>query len=137
MLARWQSPRYGLVSPEIFIPIAEEIGLIGELSERLIRQALEDAKDWDPSLTLSVNISPIQLRDPWFAQKLLQLLVESGFPPSRLEIEITESCLHENIGRGPLDRHQPEEPGHLHQSRRFRHRLFQPGTAAILADSTG
>ncbi len=98
MLARWQSPRYGLVSPEIFIPIAEEIDLIGELSERLIRQALEDAKDWDPSLTLSVNISPIQLRDPWFAQKLLHLLVESGFPPSRLEIEITESCLHENMG---------------------------------------
>ena len=98
MLARWKSPRYGVVSPEIFIPIAEEIDLIGELSEQLIRQALEDAKDWDPSLTLSVNISPIQLRDPWFAQKLLHLLVESGFPPARLEIEITESCLHENIG---------------------------------------
>jgi len=98
MLARWQSPRYGLVSPEIFIPIAEEIDLIGELSESLIKQALEDAKEWDPSLTLSVNISPIQLRDPWFAQKLLHLLVDSGFPPARLEIEITESCLHENIG---------------------------------------
>ncbi len=98
MLARWKSPRYGVVSPEIFIPIAEEIDLIGELSEQLIRQALEDAKEWDPSLTVSVNISAIQLRDPWFAQKLLQLLVESGFPPARLEIEITESCLHENIG---------------------------------------
>ncbi|WP_338245437.1 putative bifunctional diguanylate cyclase/phosphodiesterase [Aurantiacibacter hainanensis] len=98
MLARWQSPRYGLVSPEIFIPIAEEIDLIGELSERLIRQALADAQEWDPGLTLSVNISPVQLRDPWFAQKLLHLLVESGFPPARLEIEITESCLHENMG---------------------------------------
>ncbi len=98
MLARWKSPRYGIVSPEIFIPIAEEIDVISELSERLIRQALEDAKDWDSSLTLSINISPVQLRDPWFAQKLLHLLVESGFPPARLEIEITESCLHENIG---------------------------------------
>ncbi len=98
MLARWQSPRYGLVSPEIFIPIAEEIDLIGELSEQLIRQALEDAKEWDASLTLSVNISPVQLRDPWFAQKLLQLLVESGFPANRLEIEITETSLHENMG---------------------------------------
>ena len=98
MLARWQSPRYGLVSPEIFIPIAEDIDLIGDMSEQLIKQALRDAGDWDPSLTLSVNISPVQLRDPWFAQKLLHLLVESGFPPSRLEIEITESCLHENIG---------------------------------------
>ncbi|WAT18630.1 EAL domain-containing protein [Aurantiacibacter sp. MUD11] len=98
MLARWKSPVYGIVSPEIFIPIAEEIDLIGKLSENLIKQALEDAKDWDNSLTLSVNISPIQLRDPWFAQKLLHMLVESGFPPARLEIEITESCLHENIG---------------------------------------
>lgn len=98
MLARWLSPKYGLVSPEIFIPIAEEIDVIGELSEGLIRKALRHALEWDPSLTLSVNISPVQLRDPWFAQKLLHLLVESGFPPQRLEIEITESCLHENVG---------------------------------------
>jgi diguanylate cyclase (GGDEF)-like protein len=98
MLARWNSPKLGLVSPEVFIPVAEEIGLIAELSECVIRQALQDAKQWDPKLTLSVNISPIQLRDPWFAQKLLKLLVEANFPPSRLEIEITESSLHENLG---------------------------------------
>lgn len=98
MLARWNSPRLGMVNPDIFIPVAEEIGLIGELSERLIRQALRDAKNWDPKLTLSVNISPVQLRDPWFSQKLLKILVEANFPPSRLEIEVTESCLHENIG---------------------------------------
>lgn len=98
MLARWNSPRFGLVSPEVFIPVAEDIELISDLSEALIRQALADARDWHPSLTLSVNISPVQLRDPWFAQRLLRLLVESGFPSRRLEIEITESCLHENIG---------------------------------------
>lgn len=98
MLARWQSPEHGLISPEIFIPIAEEIGVIAELSESLIAQALRDARDWDPKLTLSVNISPIQLRDPWFAQKILKLMVAANFPPSRLDIEITESCLHENIG---------------------------------------
>jgi EAL domain-containing protein (putative c-di-GMP-specific phosphodiesterase class I) len=98
MLARWNSPRLGMVNPDIFIPVAEEIGLIGELSESLIRQALRDAKNWDPKLTLSVNISPVQLRDPWFSQKLLKILVEANFPPSRLEIEVTESCLHENIG---------------------------------------
>jgi len=98
MLARWLSPQFGLVSPETFIPVAEDMDIIGELSEDLIRQALRDARDWDPRLTLSVNISPIQLRDPWFAQKLLKLLVDGGFPPERLEIEITESCLHENIG---------------------------------------
>jgi diguanylate cyclase (GGDEF)-like protein len=98
MLARWQSPRHGLVAPDIFIPIAEEIGVISELSEMLIRQSLIDARQWDPRLTLSVNISPMQLRDPWFAQKILKLLVEANFPPSRLDIEITETCLHENIG---------------------------------------
>jgi EAL domain-containing protein (putative c-di-GMP-specific phosphodiesterase class I) len=97
MLARWKSPEFGIVSPEMFIPLAEELGVIGQLSEGLIRTALEDAKEWDPELTLSVNISPIQLRDPWFAQKLLRLLTECGFPPKRFEIEITESCLHENI----------------------------------------
>ena len=98
MLARWNSPQFGLVSPDVFIPIAEEIDVIGELSEALIRQALQDAKEWDEKLTLSVNISPVQLRDPWFAQKLLRLLVDGGFPPQRFEVEITESCLHENIG---------------------------------------
>ncbi|MBT0668083.1 EAL domain-containing protein [Novosphingobium profundi] len=99
MLARWKSPELGIVSPEIFIPIAEDIGAIAEMSEGLIRKALEDAKLWAPQLTLSVNISPLQLRDPWFAQKLLKILLEANFPPERLEIEITESCLHHNVGQ--------------------------------------
>ena len=98
MLARWQSEQLGLVSPEIFIPIAEEMGLITQLSEQLMDRAFADAREWDDSLTLSINISPVQLRDPWFAQRLLKRLVASNFPPRRLEIEITESCLHENIG---------------------------------------
>jgi diguanylate cyclase (GGDEF)-like protein len=97
MLARWKSPEFGIVSPELFIPLAETLGVIGELSERLIRMALKDAKEWDEKLTLSVNISPVQLRDPWLAQKLLMLLQEASFPPHRFEIEITESCLHENV----------------------------------------
>ena len=98
MLARWKSPDFGIVGPDIFIPIAEEMGLIGEMSEQLIAQAFEDAKTWSPDITLSVNISPVQMRDPWFSQKLLKMLVSHNFPPHRLEIEITESCLHENIG---------------------------------------
>lgn len=98
MLARWESPELGMVGPDIFIPIAEEIGVIGDLSERLMAQAFEDAKEWDAEISLSVNISPVQMRDPWFAQKLLKLLVKHAFPASRLDIEITESCLHENIG---------------------------------------
>jgi diguanylate cyclase (GGDEF)-like protein len=98
MLARWRSPQLGLISPDIFVPIAEEIGVINDMSERLMEQAFADAREWDDSLTLSINISPVQLRDPWFAQRLLKKLVAANFPPQRLEIEITESCLHENIG---------------------------------------
>jgi len=97
MLARWESPTQGLISPEIFIPIAEETGMIGDLSISILRQALDVAKDWDSSLTISVNISPVQLLDPWLAQKIVKLLVESGFPANRLEIEITESSLFENL----------------------------------------
>jgi diguanylate cyclase (GGDEF)-like protein len=98
MLARWQDPERGLVPPVEFIPIAEECGLIGDLSVSVMRQAFEIAKGWDPSLTLSVNISPIQLKDPWLAQKITKVLVETGFPAERLEIEITESSLFECLG---------------------------------------
>lgn len=97
MLARWHSPEMGVISPEIFIPIAEEMGVIAELSDQLMQAAFADARQWDEALTLSINVSPLQLRDPWFAQKLLKLLFDLKFPPHRLEIEITESCLVENI----------------------------------------
>lgn len=98
MLARWNSPQLGLVNPDIFIPIAEDVGVIGELSEQLMERAFADTQQWNSELTLSVNISPVQLRDPWFAQKLLKLLVKNNFPTHRLEIEITESCLHQDVG---------------------------------------
>jgi diguanylate cyclase (GGDEF)-like protein len=97
-LARWDHPERGLVSPEEFIPVAEEAGLIGDLSLAVLARAFEEARSWDANLSLSVNISPVQLKDPWLAQKITKLLVESGFPPERLEIEITESSLFENLG---------------------------------------
>jgi len=97
MLARWNSSKFGLIGPDVFIPIAEEIGVIAELSESVISQALADAREWNPELTLAVNISPLQLRDPWFAQKLLKMLISANFPPERLEVEITETNLHEDI----------------------------------------
>jgi EAL domain-containing protein (putative c-di-GMP-specific phosphodiesterase class I) len=63
----------------------------------VMEQAFVEARDWDPNLMLSVNISPTQFKDPWLAQKIVKLLVATGFPPSRLEIEITESSLYENL----------------------------------------
>ena len=98
MLARWQRPGRGVVQPSDFIPVAEEAGLIGELSLSVMRQAMAEARGWDNSMILSVNISPIQLKDPWLAQKIAKLLSETGFPAERLEIEITESALIENLG---------------------------------------
>ena len=98
MLARWNHPERGLVPPDEFIGVAEECGLIGDLSLSIMKQAFEEAKGWDSHLTLSVNISPVQLKDPWLAQKITKLLVETGFPADRLEIEITESALFECLG---------------------------------------
>lgn len=97
MLARWVSPVRGLIPPDEFIPVAEETGMIGDLSLAIIRKAMMEAKQWDPKLTISVNISPIQLKDPWLAQKIVKLLVETGFPANRLEVEITESSLFKNL----------------------------------------
>jgi diguanylate cyclase (GGDEF)-like protein len=97
MLARWNHPVDGLVAAEAFISVAEETGMIAELSETLMRTAFADAARWDPGLTLAVNISPRQLSDPWLGEKILKLLTEAGFPPERLELEITESSLFENL----------------------------------------
>lgn len=97
MLARWVSPVRGLISPDDFIPVAEETGMIGDLSMSIVRKAMLEAKNWDPKLTISINISPVQLKDPWLAQKIVKILVETGFPASRLEVEITESSLFKNL----------------------------------------
>ncbi len=97
VLARWAHPTQGPIPPDRFIPVAEESGLIGELSLSIMRQAFAAARDWDPGLSLSVNISPWQLRDAWLAQKIIKATVEGGFAPNRLEIEITESALFDNL----------------------------------------
>jgi len=97
MLARWNHPDQGILEPACFIAVAEESGLIGELSMRAMRAAMEEARGWQAPLLLSANISPTQMRDPWLAQKIVKLLAETGFPPERFEIEITEASLFENM----------------------------------------
>lgn len=96
VLARWNHPAQGLLLPDQFIPIAEDTGLIGDLSLSLLRQAARAARDWEPSLRLAINISPRQLSDPWLAQKIIKVLTETNFPPARLEIEVTEGALFDN-----------------------------------------
>lgn len=91
-LMRWNRPDGKPVGPNIFIPIAEESGLINAIGLWVLRRACEDAIGWD-DITLSVNISAAQLRNPEFPVRLGQILEETGFPPHRLELEITETCL--------------------------------------------
>ena len=97
VLARWEHPLSGLIEPDRFIPVAEEHGLIGRLSEQVILSALTQAAGWDPAITISVNISPTQLTDSWLAQRIVRLLAEAGFPAERLVVEITESSLFADL----------------------------------------
>ncbi len=96
-LARWKSDKFGWIAPDVFITVAEEIGLISELGDQLLRQACLDARAWPPELTLAFNISAIQLHDPGIGLRILTILAETGFSARRLELEITETALVENI----------------------------------------
>jgi diguanylate cyclase (GGDEF)-like protein len=93
LLARWQRPDGVSVGPDQFVPIAEECGLIGELLLGLLEHACIDARQWDPTLTIAVNISPVQLKDPMLSQKILGRLARHGFPAQRISIEITENAI--------------------------------------------
>ncbi|PPQ36123.1 hypothetical protein CH337_19770 [Rhodoblastus acidophilus] len=93
LLARWRDRELGEVSPEIFIPLAEQQGLIVELSQAMLAQACRDAALWPEDVVLSINLSPAQLRDRRFPEDLLAQLRAAGFPPQRLEVEITETAL--------------------------------------------
>ena len=93
VLARWNHPLSGIIGADVFIPVAEEIGVIGRLSEQVIADALREAASWDPKIQISVNISPSQFADGWLAHRIVRTLTETGFPPDRLVVEITESSL--------------------------------------------
>ena len=92
-LARWTHSTLGEIPPERFIPIADDCGLIGNLTDQIMRRACAEAARWPNDILLSVNISPVQLRDATLGLRLLAILGETGLPPQRLEIELTESAL--------------------------------------------
>jgi diguanylate cyclase (GGDEF)-like protein len=97
-LARWKNRTLGHIPPDVFIPIAEETGLISALGDQLFRRACFDANAWPETFTLAFNVSPIQLRDATLGLRILSILGQTGFSPRRLEIEITESAFVENLG---------------------------------------
>lgn len=98
-LLRWQHPQRGLLLPKQFIPLSEETGLIIPLGNWVLRQALTDAVNWPGALAVSVNLSPVQLRNPRLADEVRALLDETGLATHRLELEIHEGALlQENDG---------------------------------------
>jgi predicted signal transduction protein with EAL and GGDEF domain len=95
-LCRWSDASRGEVPPSEFIPIAEHSGLIIELGEWVLRRACLDGKAW-PSLSVAVNVSPLQFRRPDFVSVVERILNETGFDPKQLELEVTESTLIGNV----------------------------------------
>ena len=94
-LVRWRHPTRGLIPPDQFIPLAEETGLIIPLGEWVIRRACDDAMRWPDDIKVAVNLSPVQFKQAELFEVIQSALKNSGLPPERLEIEITESVLLE------------------------------------------
>ncbi|MDA9467401.1 bifunctional diguanylate cyclase/phosphodiesterase [Bradyrhizobium sp. CCBAU 53415] len=94
-LVRWRHPTRGLIPPDQFISLAEETGLIVPLGEFVLRRACADAAGWPSDLMIAVNLSPIQFKEAELFEMICAALADSGLPPQRLEIEITESVLLE------------------------------------------
>jgi diguanylate cyclase (GGDEF)-like protein len=97
-LARWTLPNGEKVSPDEFIGVTEEFGLIDELGNQVLAIACREAMAW-PDLLLSVNISPAQFRNPNFLDNLIAIVDRSGMPRDRLELEITEGYMIQNRER--------------------------------------
>ena len=94
-LMRWTSEELGPVSPALFIPVAEETGIIHDMGRFVVDRACQDLHRW-PGLTVAINVSPVQLRDPGFADEIRQIVEDHGHHPSRFDLELTEGILVNN-----------------------------------------
>ena len=94
-LARWTHPQHGEIGPLVFIPLAEQTGMMDALGEYVLRRAVADARRW-PELYVSVNVSPVQMRSRKFVELVAHVLHENMVSPSRLVLEMTESVLIDN-----------------------------------------
>ncbi|RAN36724.1 bifunctional diguanylate cyclase/phosphodiesterase [Hyphomonas sp. GM-8P] len=92
-LARWCMGDGTCREPDEFISIAEEAGLISDIFYAVLRKASQAARNWPGDMRFSVNLSPVQFNDPWLVERILQILVDEGIQPGRLEIEVTENAL--------------------------------------------
>jgi diguanylate cyclase (GGDEF)-like protein/PAS domain S-box-containing protein len=98
-LVRWHHPSRGMISPSTFIPLAEESGLIVSLGEWILREACREAASWSRSLSIAVNLSPMQFRHGDLPGLVHEVLLETGLTPGRLEFEITEGVLVDDFAR--------------------------------------
>ncbi|WP_299809614.1 EAL domain-containing protein [Tardiphaga sp.] len=98
-LLRWNHPVRGRVGPDIFIPVAEETGSILEIGEWVLRTACREAARWTTPLTVAVNVSAVQIYHDNFVSMVHAILRETGLPPHRLELEITETALIRDLNR--------------------------------------
>jgi len=89
-LVRWKHPVRGSISPEKFIPLAEECGMIGKIGEYVLRTAVAESARWPDNVRIAVNLSPIQFNDPHIVDTVAAVLADYGVKPARLELEITE-----------------------------------------------
>ena len=96
-LARWKHPEKGYIPPDQFISMAEEIGLISQLGEWVLRQACLDAATWPERVRVAVNLSPAQIKSDKLVQQVRDALDNADLCPSRLELEVTESILIEDV----------------------------------------
>ncbi|ABD04762.1 diguanylate cyclase/phosphodiesterase [Rhodopseudomonas palustris HaA2] len=94
-LVRWPHPERGMVSPGEFIPVAEDTGLINAIGAQVLRAACRDAARWPGDISVAVNLSPLQFRVGNLMATVMDALKQSGLPPRRLELEITETLLLE------------------------------------------
>jgi diguanylate cyclase (GGDEF)-like protein/PAS domain S-box-containing protein len=95
-LVRWRHPTKGMIFPDKFIPLAEETGVIAQIGEWVLRTACSDGVTWPVNVRVAVNLSPAQFRKAKISDIVLNALAESGLPPERLELEITETVLIES-----------------------------------------
>ncbi|WP_184260654.1 putative bifunctional diguanylate cyclase/phosphodiesterase [Rhodopseudomonas rhenobacensis] len=94
-LVRWPHPERGMVSPADFIPVAEDTGLINALGAQVLKRACQDAAAWPDDVRVAVNLSPLQFRAGNLLSVVMDVLKQTGLPPKRLELEITETLLLE------------------------------------------
>ena len=108
-LLRWHHPSRGWIAPQLFVPVAEETGLINTLGDWVLREACRVAGEW-PNLTIAVNLSPVQFCDEGFAERTCRLVREAGISAHQIEFEVTEGVvLDQNEGvRGALRRLRQE-----------------------------